>query len=445
MSVNPTMIRLCKKIPDKINVNSQMLKPSLEDMTIQQAIQKKRLFMIDYEILQDLKSKAGYIMPAPIALFFQRSNGDLIPVAIQLFQSPGANNPVFLPSDQANTWILAKLWFNLADSSYHQAISHLGFTHLKMEGVVVCMHRQIHKTHPVYKLLMPHFLYLIAINDDGIPLLIGNIEKGKKGREDKDKGFVPKIMNLGSTGMVELIGRKNKTWRMDVEGTLPNDLKDRGVDDETLLPNYHYRSDAMEIYNAIFAYVQKYLALYYLSDDDVKNDVEIQNWREELVEPVAENGLGMKGVFGEKGKFKTREQLCLTITSVIFTCSVQHAAVNFRQYEDYAYPPNFPFRLHGSPPKNKDPVDDTDIMQALPTKEEMYNTLVIISALSTNATNCLGEFEVEYITDEKAKEVLKEFKDELALISKRNKEKNNDRDHKYRCLDPKRVPNSISI
>jgi arachidonate 5-lipoxygenase len=343
------------------------------------------------------------------------------------------NNPVFLPSDTPKTWILAKMWFNLADSNYHESISHLGFTHLKMEGIVICTHRQIYKCHPVYKLLMPHFLYLIAIDGEGIPLLLG------------EDGYVTKALNLGRKGMVELIKRKNKEWRMDVDGTLPNDLRNRGVDDEALLPHYYYRSDAMEIYDAIHTYVQKYLDLYYLSDDDVIKDVEIQNWRQELVAPVKENGLGINGMFGENGKFTTIEQICLTLTSIIFTCSVQHAAVNFRQYEDYAYPPNFPLKLHGTPPKNKEGVDDTDLLQAVPTKAEMFDTMVIASLLSTNSMHSLGNFEVEYITDDKALRIVQEFKANLAQIATHNKEKNNNRLEKYRCLNPNRVPNSISI
>ncbi|XP_060566731.1 allene oxide synthase-lipoxygenase protein-like, partial [Ruditapes philippinarum] len=433
MSVNPTMIRLCTKIPDKLAVNNQMLKPFLEGMTLPQTIQKKRLFIIDYEILDGIPTNEGLIMTAPIALLYQSNNGTLVPIAIQLFQSPSANNPVFLPSDSTNTWTLAKMWFNIADANYHQSVTHLGFTHLKMEGVVICTHRQIHYSHPVYKLLMPHFLYLIAINYDGIPKLLG------------DNGFVTKVLNLGNDGMVELIKRKNKEWRMDVDGTLPNDLRNRGVDDEALLPHYYYRSDALEIYNAIFSYVQKYLGLFYLSDDEVKKDSEIQNWRQELVAAVKDNGLGMEGVFGEEGKFTTREQLCLTLTSVIFTCSVQHAAANFRQYEDYAYPPCNPLKLHGGPPKNKQDVEEVDFMQALPTKAELYSTLVITSALSTNATNSLGDFEVEYITDDKALKVVEEFKADLARIAINNKEKNKNRPDKYWCLNPKRVPNSISI
>ena len=32
---------------------------------------------------------------------------------------------VFLPNDPKYTWMLAKLWYNLADATYHQALTHL--------------------------------------------------------------------------------------------------------------------------------------------------------------------------------------------------------------------------------------------------------------------------------------------------------------------------------
>uniref|UniRef100_K1QHL0 Allene oxide synthase-lipoxygenase protein n=1 Tax=Magallana gigas TaxID=29159 RepID=K1QHL0_MAGGI len=139
--------------------------PFLEGWPLHQVIEAKRLFMVDLEILQDLPCKSDdFVCPVPIALFFINGDGRLVPIAIQLFQQKADDNPVFLPTDPPYTWMMAKMWYNLADASYHQSLTHLGYTHLIMEGVCVSFHRNLSQSHPLFKLLAPHFLYLIAIN-----------------------------------------------------------------------------------------------------------------------------------------------------------------------------------------------------------------------------------------------------------------------------------------
>ena len=49
-----------------------------------------------------------------------------------------------------------------------------------MDGVSVCMHRNISSRHPIYKLLRPHFQYLHAINK----LVDFDSFKGKKKEQD---------------------------------------------------------------------------------------------------------------------------------------------------------------------------------------------------------------------------------------------------------------------
>lgn len=46
-------------------------------------------------------------------------------------------------------------------------------------------------------------------------------------------------------------------------------------------------------------------------------------------------------------QFNSLENLINALTYFIYTCSVEHSATNFPQYEQYAFPPNFAAVLHG--------------------------------------------------------------------------------------------------
>lgn len=43
-------------------------------------------------------------------------------------------------------------------------LNSIGFTHLVCESVAVCVHQTLSPSHPVFRLIAPHFLYLLAIN-----------------------------------------------------------------------------------------------------------------------------------------------------------------------------------------------------------------------------------------------------------------------------------------
>lgn len=54
-----------------------------------------------------------------------------------------------------------------------------------------------------------------------------------------------------------------------------------------------------------------------------------------------------------EGRFETTDQLVMTLTPIIYTCTVGHAAANYQQYDEYGDPFNYPYILHGVPPKEK--------------------------------------------------------------------------------------------
>ncbi|KAH3795315.1 hypothetical protein DPMN_148865 [Dreissena polymorpha] len=431
---NNGMIRLCEEIPKKLAVTPAMLKPFLEKDTLQSALSYNRLFIIDHSILDDCNKESESVVCSPIALFYRRNDDTIVPIAIQLFQDPADDNPVFLPSDNKYTWILAKMWFNNADANVHQSISHLGYTHIVMEGFEVSVHRHLAQSHPMYKLMLPHFVHLATINELALAILLN------------EGGFVDTVMSTGTKGAYELIKRYQPKWRLNVDGTLPASLKERKVEKPEVVPDYPFREDALLTYNAILQYVTDYVLLYYPSDNVLSQDYEVQNWRAELDRPIEKGGLGVLGIEGVNGKFTSRDQLIQVVTSIIYTCSAGHAGVNFKQYDEYAFPMNYPSKMRGKPPSDKRSHSERDVLQAIQDRSDHYQLLTIIKILSEHSFGkALGNFEVKYIFEQKALDIVNKFRAELKKIHATIQERNSKRAIRYDYMDPILIPNSISI
>ncbi|ELT89495.1 hypothetical protein CAPTEDRAFT_172669 [Capitella teleta] len=435
---NPVMIKLATELPEKFVFSTDMLRPFLEGWSLKQIIEAKRLFVADYKILEDLPTKDDRPLCAPIGLFFVTGDKNLVPIAIQLYQDIAPDNPVFLPNDNPFTWLLAKMWLNNGDAAVHQALSHFCFTHLLMEGVSVALNRHVSPTHPIYKLLSPHLLFLLAVNARGLDQL------------STPGGWIDQTTTIGREGMFELMRRGIEEWRFDVQGCFPKELESRGVLDPRTLPNYAYRDDGLLLHKAIENYVTRIARHYYgMSPDSptkIAEDYELQNWVKELSIPKENGGVGLKGIPGN-GRFKRIEDVIFTLTNIIFICSVQHSATNFSQYDEYAFPPNYPALLEGEPPIDKLDRTEEDLVSILPDKAATLETIAVCKVLSARGTKSLGEWEFQQHYDPMALKAEKDFRIELQHISRMIKQRNEQRDaiYKYPYLDPEIIPNNIGI
>ena len=75
---------------------------------------------MNYEILEGLTILENRYICQPFGLLYVNKSGDLVPIAIQFFQTPSEQNPIWTPNDSEYDWLLAKMWLRNADISVHQ-------------------------------------------------------------------------------------------------------------------------------------------------------------------------------------------------------------------------------------------------------------------------------------------------------------------------------------
>ncbi|XP_005349851.1 arachidonate 15-lipoxygenase B isoform X3 [Microtus ochrogaster] len=207
--LNPVLIRRCHSLPKNFPVTDEMVAPVLGPGTSLQAeLEKGSLFLVDHGILSGVQTNVINGKPqfsaAPMTLLYQCSgSGPLLPLAIQLKQTPGPDNPIFLPSDDKWDWLLAKTWVRNAEFSVHEALTHLLHAHLLPEVFALATLRQLPHCHPLFK-----------------------------------------STGLGIGGFSELIKRNMEQLNYSVL-CFPEDIRAREVED---IPGYYYRDDGMQIW-----------------------------------------------------------------------------------------------------------------------------------------------------------------------------------------------------
>nr|KAG5708512.1 hypothetical protein BaRGS_026239 [Batillaria attramentaria] len=196
-------------------------------------------------------------------------------------------------------------------------------------------------------------------------------------------------------------------------------------------------------------YATAYINHYYRDEGELSRDWEIQEWAKALAGEYQ-----IKGVPND-GQLETRDQLIMMVTCIIYTCSVGHASVNFAQYDQYGYPPNYPGCLKGSLPDDPNkPLKEKDAFNALPSRENMLHAMHITSLLSQRGDRRLAEdFEI-FIVDQsdEIRACTEELKEGLHQIKKEIRRRNSEYARQdpfhmmlYDYLDPSKIPNSISI
>ncbi|XP_019956753.1 polyunsaturated fatty acid lipoxygenase ALOX15B-like [Paralichthys olivaceus] len=425
--VNPIMIRCCKALPENFPVTDDKVflhgQGSLKEET-----EKGNIFLCDYKNLNGvapntINGKKQYLM-APLVLL-QKTEDKLLPIAIQLKQTPAEDNPIFYPTDSEYDWLMAKIFVRSADFQEHELNVHLLRTHLLAEVFAVSLLRNVPMMHPLYKLLVPHTRYTLQINILARLALIS------------ENGVFTKFAASGGEAMFEILKRSLSSITYK-SLCIPEDIDDRGVKD---IPNYYYKDDGLKLWDIIFKFVKKVLSYYYKTDQMVVKDRELQAW----IRDIFEYGFLSQEQTGIPQKFSTVTELIKFVTMVIFTCSCQHSAVNSGQYDYGAWMPNTPITLQRPPPKKG--ASEDIMMQTLPdisTTVKGLSTLWLLSKESSDFVP-VGQYPEQYFTEDFPCRQIKSFQHNLHMLSDEINYRNADLDVPYTYLDPARFENSVAI
>ncbi|XP_026213280.1 hydroperoxide isomerase ALOXE3 isoform X2 [Anabas testudineus] len=421
---NPLLLHQIRTLPPNLSVTSDTLQPFLpEGSSLHRELQKGNLYLLDYAVLDDIPTnmingKQSY-MSAPLCLLHLNQQGQLVPIAIQLQQSPGPQNPVFLPSDSRCDWLLAKMWVHCADFQCHQLISHYLKTHMMGELVCVATLRQLPQ------LLMPHVRTSPQINFGARVSLLA------------PDGVFDKAVGCGLEALPILLSRSSK--RMSYRSLcVPDDLSDRGVDK---LPQSYYAEDALRVWNALHRFVVSWVDLYYSGDHEVQQDSELQQWLSEL------NTHGFIHNSSFPQVFLSKAEVSKFITMIIYSCSALHAAVNFSQLDFALWMPNCPSSMMRSPPKAKGTVTEDDITSFLPDVNVTLRVLTSLTVLSQPAVDFvpLCHYREPVFRDGAHRRLVEEVQAELEVISNDISKRNSQLELPYPYLCPRRIDNSVAI
>jgi Lipoxygenase/C2 domain len=355
--VNPLVIRAVRATAE---IPPGMRSLRAQGKCLQELIDARRLFILDYEKLAGLERHRDMVFYAPIVLVYRETldkGSRLNLVGLQLTRSAEGDDVVYTAgTSPENRYLYAKIQVACADNIHHQFISHLGLAHLAMEPLVIAHHNVFtpakNAGHPIGKLLAPHLAQTIGVNYLARQTLIS----------DPEVAFTDRTFAPGTRQALDLI---LSAWKgYDFFGSsFPKELASRGFDEKGSdgVEGYYYRDDGFKIWRALKGYVEEVVAAVYASDQEVAADPVIQLWALECSAKERADVPGFPRVI------VSCKRLVEVLTTIIFRASAFHSAVNFPQREYVTYVPNRPDATFAEMPAgNEDITLDFILLRGLP-------------------------------------------------------------------------------
>lgn len=429
---DPTRLERLAAVPGKFPITTEHLQsvPHCAGDNLESAIASGRVYWIDQAPLSALEDgrhpQSPKFMYAPMAAFcVPRSGGVMRPFAIQCGQDP-AGREIYTPDD-GYSWKLAKNCVLAAHNTYHEILSHLGFTHLMSEPILLATVRNLATAHPVSALLRRHLEGTLYINKLAVELLL------QPGRA------VDYLIGSDLKTTYAWLGehRRKRSYRQHY---LPARLSTLGTASPGTLPYYPYRDDGLLVWEALARWVQTFVEAYYRSDADVAGDWELQAWSSEI---TSADGGAIRDFGATPGRILDRQDLAEVLTMAIWTAGPQHAAVNFAQKEHMAFLPANPLAGYTPVPVGRQHSKD-DWLANLPPIDVAVQQYCVMTLLGSVYHTTLSEYGSDF-RKTAASGAHARFVSDLQAIEDEISARNRRRPVPYERLLPSNIPNSTNI
>jgi arachidonate 5-lipoxygenase len=416
--------RVVGSLPSAYSITEDDVKGLLpEGKTLSSEIAAGTIYMVNNEIMKDLTNRKGKYCTSPL-LIMHLVDGKMKPLAIQQYADKKDENPVWTPKDSPHEWLLAKIYFNNANGLQQTFVDHLLYTHLFIEPFAIALRRQLAMNHPIYKLLYESTRLVIPVNSRGRTSLLD------------DKKPLARFVAIGGAGSLELIRRAYPKMNFD-HFHLKKNLAKRQISDK--LKSFAVRDYGLKYWDITEKYVRTVLEAYYKSDQDVKDDYELQAW----VKDTHKNGFDSHPSL--LVKLESVEELVEFVVIILFRGSTGHAMISdgvFDVFGNIAFSPTF---LRAPAPSKKGPISDKQLREAMMTNEAfMCFQASFTMSLVQSAPGCketlLGEYPYAMFTDSTAVAARKQFSDDIEEIRKLIRANKGDYEYHYM----KSVPSGIT-
>lgn len=432
----PTTLRGVRAMPTSFPVTEAIFQSVIAGDTLARALGEGRLFMLDFAAFDGIPGGMAMGVQkytyAPMALFVWQkgvagAHGRLLPVAIQCYQRPGPDAPIFTPGDGIK-WKMAKLTVEIATTNWHGNSEHLTRCHMIMEWATLALKRQLAPQHPLRLLLEPNCQWTLANGAVTREIVVN------PGGE---------IDLYNSPSLDDSLERVHKpaaaTFRLD-ESDAPTSFRLRDVDDLERLPDYPFRDDALLLWDAIHSMASGYVELYYHNDGNVLADTELAAFVREL---GASDGGRIRGV-GVDGKVSTVGQVIELVAQLIYRATAYHNAINSSGFLYYSLPMAGTYAGF-APPPGPHVATTASYLAMLPSMEVAS---ALFDALFTQISlhqNRLGHYPPFHFRDGRVGPLLHEFQANLAAAEATIAVRNASRRVPYTLLIPSRIPASIQV